>query len=208
MTVDRLTWPTLSRRPSEWTSRLWALSQTWTSPFSHSAQTLELPGASWWCKVSYDKIRESDRREMEVFLAQMRGMAGRVLLPLLQAEVQRGVATGTPVVAGAGQLGRSLATSGWTHATAQILRRGDYFSVATASGPEIKILTADAASDSAGLATLAFEPPLRSAPANGAALTLASPVCVMGFVDDNQGDMALSTLRYGSFTLEFVERWL
>ena len=208
MTVTRLNWPSLSRRPSSWSFKPIANTQTWTSPLNSSTQTLEFPGMRWWCKCGWEKLREDDWRVFEAWVAQMRGMAGRVLMTPLQGERPRGVATGTPLVSGAGQTGRSLVTSGWTHSTPLILRIGDYFSVATASGPELKIITADAASDSSGNATLAFEPPLRNSPANGAAITTTNPVCPMRFVDNSQGETAFVNPRYESSTIELVESWL
>jgi hypothetical protein len=208
MSITRLNWPSLNRRPSEWSWKFWPLSQTWASPLSRGTQTLELPGACWWCKVGYTGVREDDWREFSAFLSQMRGMSGRVLLWPMHAEAPRGVATGSPVVAGANQTGRSLVTSGWTPSIPLILRRGDFFSVPTQSGPELKILTADAASNASGGATLAFEPPLRSAPASGAVITTTRPTCAMRFVDDSQGETAADSMRRGTFTLELVEAWL
>ncbi len=208
MSDTPLTWPVLSRRPSEWSWKLVPNTQAWTSPLNGSVQTLELPGSRWWCKIGYERLREDDWRIFSAFLARMRGMAGRVLLAPIHSETQRGAATGTPVVSGGGQTGRSLLATGWTPGAAQILRLGDYFSVPTASGPELKIITEDIASNGSGQATLKFEPPLRSAPAGGAAITVQNPVCPMRLADSQQGDMALSSMRYGSFALELVEAWL
>ncbi len=208
MTIDRLNWPNLQRRPNEWVWKLWPTTQTFVSPLNGGAQTLELPGARWWCKVGFQTVRQDDWRIAAAWLAQMRGMAGRVLVVPLQGETPRGVATGTPVVSGSNQTGRSLVTSGWAHNVAQILKVGDYFSVPTASGPELKILTAEAASDNSGNATLAFEPPLRAAPANGAALTVNNPVCPMRMIDDAQGEMSFNAMHNGSWTIELVESWL
>lgn len=208
MSVQRLNWPTLTRRHSEWSWNIVSNTQIWTSPFNKSGQTLELPGTCWWCKVGYEKLQEDDWRKVEAWRAQLRGMSGRVLVSPLHAEYPRGVATGMPVVHGAGQSGCSLATSGWTPNTPYILLTGDYFSVATLSGPELKIITTDAESDASGRATLTFEPPLRSDPLDGAAITTTEPVCSMRLVDNSQGEMALSNPRYGAFTLELTEAWL
>ncbi|GAB6125033.1 hypothetical protein [Humidesulfovibrio idahonensis] len=208
MTITRLTWPSLKMRPISWSWRTIANTQTWTSPLNGSEQTAELPGARWWFRVGYQNMREDDWRMVDAFLAQLRGMAGRVLLSPLHGEAPRGVATGLPIVYGADQLGRSMATSGWTANTAHILRVGDYFSVPTLSGPELKIITADVASDAAGKATLTFEPPLRNSPDNGASITVADPVCPMRLKDGDQGEFALTNMRLGSVTLEFAESWI
>lgn len=206
--MTAIAFPTLSKRPSSWSWKLIGNTQSFSSPLTGSTQTLELPGSRWWLKFGYEKLRQDDARVFDAFLASMRGMAGRVLIAPIQAEARRGVATGTPVVIGTGQTGRSLATSGWTPSTPLILRVGDYFSVPTPSGPELKILTADAASDADGKAMLAFEPPLRGSPVNGAALNISAPVCPMRMLDVDQGELSLNAPYYSSWTGEFVEAWL
>lgn len=208
MSVERLSWPALSKRPITWSWRLIANTQVWESPLNKSAQTAEYPGTRWWFRVGYERLREDDWRIFDAFIARLSGMSGRALLTPLHASTPRGVATGTPVVAGGGQLGRSLNTSGWTSSTPLILREGDYFSVSTLSGPELKILTTDAAADADGLATLQFAPPLRNSPVDGAAIIVTNPLCPMRLMDGDQGEMAWSSPRFGATTLEFVESWL
>lgn len=104
---------------------------------------------------------------------------------------------GVPVVAGAGQTGPNLATSGWTAAAALRLRKGDVFTIANvfavnAVSGDIQqnllqfVATADVSSDAAGLATIPLYPPIvpaggpprnpyqtvSASPANLAALTI------------------------------------
>lgn len=208
MSVTPIAWPTLSVRPSAFSWHLLPHTQTWTSPLNGGSQTLEMPGARWVFELPYTKMREDDWRAWSVFVARLRGAAGRFYLGPMHALPARGVATGTPVVYGAGQTGASLATSGWTPSTAQILRAGDFFHVATTSGRELKILTADAASASDGKATLTFEPPLRGSPAGGAALEIAAPSAVMRLVDDEQGRMEWAGVRYQNTSIRGVEAWL
>ncbi|MHC1701487.1 MAG: hypothetical protein AB9900_10970 [Humidesulfovibrio sp.] len=208
MSVTPIAWPTLSVRPSAFTWHLLPHTQTWTSPLNGSSQTQELPGARWICKLPYRKMREDDWRAFTVFVARLRGAAGRFYLSPLHALPARGVATGTPLVYGAAQTGTSLITDGWTPSTANILRAGDYFHVATASGRELKLITADANSASDGKATLVFEPPLRASPADNAALEVTAPSCAMRLTGDDQGQFEWSGVRYGDSSVEMVEAWL
>ena len=208
MSVTPIAWPTLTVRPSSFTWHLLPHSQTWTSPLNGSSQTQELPGARWICTLPYRKMREDDWRAWTAFVARLRGAAGRFYLSPLHALPARGVATGTPVVAGAGQTGASLTTSGWTNSTALILRAGDFFHVPTANGRELKIMTADANSSGTGTATITFEPPLRGSPASGAALEVAAPTTVMRLADDSQGQLEWSGVRYHDTSIECVEAWL
>lgn len=82
---------------------------------------------------------------------------------------QVGPLGGTPVVAGANQVGFSLATSGWTAAAASRLKKGDVFTIAGvfAVNPQSRqntgrlrqfVVTADVSSDGAGLATIPISP--------------------------------------------------
>lgn len=208
MSVTPIAWPTLTVRPSAFTWHLLPHSQTWTSPLNGSSQTLEMPGARWICKLPYKKMREDDWRAFTAFVARLRGAAGRFYLGPLHALPARGVATGTPVVSGAGQTGASLITSGWTHSIAQILKVGDYFHVATPNGRELKIVTADVNSSGTGTATIIFEPPLRGSPAANAALEITAPTTVMRLADDNQGQFDWTGVRYADSSVEMVEAWL
>jgi hypothetical protein len=105
---------------------------------------------------------------------------------------QVGPLGGTPVVAGAGQTGSTLATSGWTAAAAARLKKGDVFTIAgvNAVNPQTRqstgqlrqfVVTADVSSDASGLASIPIYPAIVTSgafqtvdagPANSAALTV------------------------------------
>lgn len=155
----------------------WALvsnTQTFTSPLNGTIQTLELPGARWRASFTYQNLSDADAATLQAFLVALRGQAGRFYLWNFARPSPRGVATGTPVVSGAGQTGTSLVTSGWTNSVTGILKTGDFIGV----NGELKMLTADASSNGSGVATLNFEPPLRASPANGAAITVTKPTAL------------------------------
>lgn len=78
---------------------------------------------------------------------------------------------GAPQVAGAGQTGASLATSGWTASAALRMKKGDVFTIAGvyATNPQNHAATgalrqftvlADASSDATGAATISISPPI------------------------------------------------
>lgn len=83
-----------------------------------------------------------------------------------------GVATGTPVVNGAGQVGTSLATSGWTANITGIMKAGDIIGIAGQT--KVYMVTADANSDATGLATLIISPPLMQSPASLSAIVTSN----------------------------------
>lgn len=181
--MTTLAWPNLTITPlrAEWT--FVGLTQVHEAPISGAVQTQEIPGGYWTCVLDYSHARGDNARLLWAFLQQMAGRAGRVAVPSFGYERPSGVGGGSPVVAGAGQVGKSLAVSGGPISTTGWLKAGDLFGV----GGYIYRLTADVTTDGVGAATLAFGPSLRASPANAAAITLRRPTTTMMFVDDRQG---------------------
>ncbi len=191
--------------PASVSWRLVPRTQVFSSPLSGSEQTTELPGARWEATLTWSTLTRAEIRRLRAFVVQLRGRAGRFYLFDFSHPEPSGVATGTPRVMGGGQTGASLVTDGWTPSTAGILRAGDYFALPTG---ELKMLTADAASDGAGVATLQFEPPIRTAPADNGVLTLTRPSAVMRLVDDAQDRFAVIGSLVQDYTLDAVEAFL
>lgn len=195
-----LTFPTL-RAPSSSTFQLVTNTLGFQSPLNKTTQTLELPGARWVFALTYQNLTDSERRILKAFIAQLRGAAGRFYLWDHNQPYPSGIATGTPVVNGAGQTGSSLSVSGWTASKTGILKAGDYFQV----GTELKMMVADANSNGSGIATLTFEPPLRAAPANGASIITTRPKCIMRLKDDEQDRFPVIPGHFSNVTLEGSE---
>jgi hypothetical protein len=147
-----------------------------TSPFTGTEQVQDW-GGEWW-EYGFELARTNGRdgRRLSAFIAALGGLRGRFLFrdPTIR---QAGIAY-APHVAGAGQSGGTLITSGWP-ASSTPLFAGDFFSLGSDQQTRLYQLTADAVSDAAGLATLAFVPKLRSAPADGTALELTAPAVLL-----------------------------
>ena len=201
-----LTWP--SDVAPERSAEFWLRTNTQqhVSPLNRDTQTLELVGAMWMSEIVLPPLDESEWRSLSAFIAQLAGPAGRFYYgPPYPARTARGLATGTPLVAGGSQTGRSLATDGWTPSIT-VLRKGDYIAFDTASGGrELKILTADATADGSGAATLAFAPPIRSSPLDNAAIIVSAPTCVVRLAVDDQGRMTYEEARHAGCSLSIVE---
>ena len=119
----------------------------------------------WTISAKWDVLLRGEWSAMMGFAQSLRGQFNTCTFVLpgnLSNPV--GVASGVPVVNGAGQTGRSVATSGWTPNTTGVLKAGD---VVKFAANKVYMLTADAASDAGGNATLAIEPALFVSPANG-----------------------------------------
>lgn len=173
--------PDISPASLEW--RLVSNTQVFKSPLSGATQTLELPGARWAAALSYFNLEVAQLRVLSAFLVRLRGQAGTFTLHDFARPTPEGLATGTPVVSGAGQSGNTLVTTGWTTSITGILLAGDYIQV----GDELKMVVADANSDGSGGATLTIEPPWRNSPANGVGIVTNQPKCIMRLADPETG---------------------
>lgn len=197
-------WPTLSRTaPREVEFRLLANSQTFRSPLTQSAQTLELPGARWSVSFTLSALTEADAAILQAFLVSLDGQAGRFTLHNFARPQPRGVATGTPLVKGSGQTGKTLITDGWTAGVTGILKAGDFIGV----NGELKMVIADANSDGTGTATLAIRPALRASPADNAPITIDRPTATFMLTEDSVQWLTRPGLR-SDFPIAAVETWL
>lgn len=197
--MTTLTFPSIIPNSTEWS--LQSNTQQHRSPLSGTIQTLELAGARWSASLRFDSLTQSDARTMMAFLVQLRGGAGRFYLYDHSLPVPRGTATGTPLVNGASQTGTSLTTDGWTINITGILKAGDYIGV----NGELKMVTADCNSNGSGQCTVTFEPPLRSSPADNAAITVTRPTCTMMLTGDDQTKWSGNPGYRSSFVLTCVE---
>lgn len=196
-------WPTLTRKlPAQFDWQLVSNTQTFQSPLSGAVQTVEMPGARWAAQFTLSTLDAADAAAWRVFTALLRGQSGRFTLHNLARPTPRGVATGTPVVSGAGQTGNTLATSGWTASTTGILKAGDFIGV----NGELKMVVADASSDGAGLATITFEPPLRSSPANLAAITTNKPTATFK-MDEDTARTTTTAPGFDAVSIACTEVW-
>ncbi|MBP5857297.1 hypothetical protein KAJ83_09775 [Marivibrio halodurans] len=168
----------------------------------------------WTVALRLGAMTESEWRRWSAFVVGLAGASGLMYYtPTHAARPQfglpGGLPGGTPVVAGAGQLGRSLITTGWP-AGQTVLHAGDFFCFDNLSGiRELKLLTADASSDGAGAATLAFAPPIRRAPADGAAIVIDGPSCAMRAIDDKQGALTITRNRkIGRASFHLIESFV
>jgi hypothetical protein len=94
---------------------------------------------------------------------------GRATTPL-------GVASGTPLVNGNGQSGKSLATKDWGSGVTGIVRAGDLFQLGSGGSAHLYMVAQDANSSIGSTATLEIWPRLRVSPANDDPLTFNNPV--------------------------------
>jgi hypothetical protein len=198
-----LAFPTLTRGTGQFSFRLRGLTQTHSSPFDGTTQTLTQPGARWAVSATWPSLMESDRRTMEAFLASLLGRAGRFTFGPIHAP-RRATGTGTVLVNGGSQTGSTLNVDGFG-ASHQAFVVGDFLSYVDPAGrSRLHMATATVAANGSGEAAVAIVPPLRTSPANNAAVEIVAPLGVFMLTDDEFGLTTRPPL-IGSVSLEMVE---
>lgn len=145
------------------------------SPFTAAQQVYRYTGQFWEADITLPPMKRADAEYWISFLMKLNGPYGTFLLGDPNGQTARGVATGTPLVNGASQTGNELVTDGWTNSTTGILKAGDYIQLGTALSSRLYKVLDDVNSDGSGNATLTVWPDLRTAPADNATITVASP---------------------------------
>jgi len=160
-------------------------------------------GHRWLLSATWPVLKRFEWAAFFGFAQLQRGQycAFTFVLPGTLATPQ-GVATGTPLVNGASQTGRSVLTKGWTHSITGILKAGDV--IKFAGHNKVYMLTADADSDGSGNAALSIEPALFVSPADSEALTVSNVPFTVAFTrDTRESDVAPG--MFFSFAADMVE---
>ncbi len=147
-----------------------------TSPFTGSAQLQDWGGEWWEYQIEMAQSRGRYGRRLAAFFAQLGGPRGRFLFR--DPSIAQSLGAGEPLVDGAGQSGKVLATRGWV-ANEPALLAGDFLSLGADSATRLYQVTADAIADAEGRATLNLVPRLRASPADSAPLEVTAPVVLL-----------------------------
>lgn len=156
---------------------------TFQSPVNKAVQRMERSGALWMFTGTLPAMKRDDAMLWKAWFLKLKGRVHTFSAYDPECAQPRGVATGAPLVKGAGQTGNTLLIDGCTASTFGWLRFGDYFSV----NGELKQLVLDADTNGSGETTLTFEPPLRASPADNTAIVTDKPTCTMILMDDATG---------------------
>ena len=172
-----ITYPS-TPKPSGMSWRLVMPAQTNVSEWTGRRQTVA-SGRGWWeCQLSLPPIvGTTNINAWRSFIAKSRGSANDFQIPV--DPTAQSVSTATPLVNGAAQTGRTLNTDGWPLSTT-VLQAGQYVTI----NNQLLQLTENVTSNGSGVATLTFEPPIRTSPADNAAIEYKNPFCLMYFVEE------------------------
>ncbi len=175
------------------------------SPFTFQRQVQRGQGQAWAADITLPVIRDpAVRAEWQAFVLAMNGSQGYFAMGDPDNFGPRGVATGSPVVSGAGQIGPALLVSGWTVSTPGILKKGDCIGLGSGSSARLHKVLEDADSDGSGNATLSLWPRVVVSPANGSAIELDNPQS-MFWLPDGIPERDIDRLGYMTITLRVME---
>jgi hypothetical protein len=118
MATFPLTFPTLT--PQSATFRITRATSSSISPFTFRQQVYKFGGERWEGNVTFPPLTSDQAAELQAMFLELEGQYGTFLYgdPNYLAQGPRGLATGSPLVKGAGQTGNTLVVDGlicWTH---------------------------------------------------------------------------------------------
>lgn len=173
------------------------------SIFTMQQTIYENTGERWILNISYRALSPQYGKDLMGFICALRGSVGTFLWGDKNTGTPSGIATGTPLVNGAGQQGaKTLNTKGWTNSITGILKRGDFFQI----GNRLHIVTQDANSNGSGLSTLDIFPAVRDVLTDGQAITISNPKGLFRLLTSNQILMNTSAQdKLYDFTVVAVE---
>jgi hypothetical protein len=193
----------LPSTPSFAASRLSSVHRTLVSrTHSGRVQTRKVGGHRWAFTATYPPMTRAQFAPVYGFVMAQGGRFStfRVVPPDLA--VPRGVASGVPQVSGAGQVGNSIVTGGWTANVSGILLAGDVLKFA--GHTKVYMVTVDVDSDATGAAVLPVEPALVASPADLEAIVVHDVPFTVTLADDVQEYHTRAPLLF-SYELDMVE---
>lgn len=165
--------------PNESTMEIRSNTNRYQSELSGAIKTKKRSGDYLALSMSFRNLEGANRAELIGFIMKLQGTRHRFSVRD-HSEYQRGAFGGTPLVAGANQVGTSITVDGASNTITNWIRSGDRFQV----GNELKICTADANSNGSGQVTINFAPRLRTSPADNSAIVTANGVGIFMLAED------------------------
>lgn len=157
------------------------------SPFTFQGQVQEMGGDVWVAQFAPYAANRDDAAAWVGFLGAIRGMVGTFLLGDPDGTTPRGSVSGSPLVNGAGQTGRTLAVDGLGANKTGVFLAGDYIQLGSGSTSRLHMITKDANSNASGQATLDIWPTLRESPADNTPITYTNCKGVFMLVTPTRG---------------------
>lgn len=146
------------------------------SPFTFAGQAQASAGQMWAADVTLPPMKRADAEQWVAWLTSLRGQFGTFIMGDPISAIARGTARGTDTVTvnGGSQTGQDLDITSDQLSETGYLLAGDYIQLGTGATTSLHKVLVDADTDGSGNATLTLWPNVRTAPANGATVTVQS----------------------------------
>ena len=189
--------------PSPSAIKIQSLAPTRVSVAHSLRRSTRTTGAQRWIVTAdWEGLTRTQFAPIQAFVIAQRGQWDSFSMVLPGHKQPQGTASGTPLVNGASQAGRTLATRGWSANVAGILKAGDFIGITGQT--KVYMVTSDANSDASGNATLVIEPALMASPADGAALIVRNVPFTLALASDTIEIGVQPPVLY-SFSLALIE---
>lgn len=189
--------------PSPSAIKIQSLAPTRVSVSHSLRRSTRTTGAQRWVVTAdWEGLTRVQFAPIQAFVIAQRGQWDSFSMVLPGHKAPQGVASGTPLVSGASQSGRTLVTKGWSASVNGILKAGDFIGITGQT--KVYMVTSDANSDASGNATLNIEPALMAVPTDGAALTVRNVPFTLALASDSI-EMGVQPPVLYNFSLSLVE---
>jgi hypothetical protein len=166
-------------------------------------QARQLGGQFWKMTATFPPMTRAQFAPIYAFIVKQRGRYESFTIVPAVISTGQGSPAGTPLMRGASQTGRTLATDGWTGGVA-IFKAGDFLKIA--GNDKVYMVTADVTSNASSSADtpITIEPALVESPADNAAITHSSVSFTVALTSGIQ-EFSTGTSGLFSYELDFEE---
>ena len=165
------------------------------SPYSYNTQVYDYNSETWGLKVSINPLTREEAQPWVAFITALRGRRGTFLFGPAIMKEPLGTGLGSPIVAGAGQVGRVLNTSGWA-ANSEVLKADDLFQIDQC----LYMSLTSAATNGSGVVSIDVFPSLKTHAASSPVL-VSSPVGIFRLTSNTTPVIDVS--ESGFFNINF-----
>lgn len=146
------------------------------SPFTYAQQVQRGQGQMWSADVTLPTMKRIKAEVWRSFFLALNGIEGTFTMGDPDAIKPQGIATGDPLIDGAGQKGQIINTKGWTPSITGILKAGDYLQINEDNLPRLYKVLKDTNSDADGKVSLELFPRIRKATIDETSIIVNNPV--------------------------------
>lgn len=154
--------------------------------------------------LDYTNLRRVDLAPLWAALIALRGQYNTTTIVVPgYSDTPQGTWSGTPLVKGAGQTGRSVIIDGFTHGQAGVAKAGDFIKFADT---KVYMITADANANGSGEATVSIEPGLIVSPADNEPVVSSNVAFTCALTTDTS-ELPLKPPVLADLSLSFMEAY-